>query len=564
MPNENMDKKFVLMESSSRLPDEMVSYTAPPLKNFYVRGSSPDFGDEVVGPYFYEDPIFRPETSNFSMKFKQRFFLITLLMLFATLIACAVLYVMLEFSPKPVSANSSIADEKNQGQVQFQKTRQDTQRTYGKIDLTGPLKGLTEQWQKILKERIDNAKENYAEATSDMSGAFFSDEKPWAITEAVGFGVTNIDELLQIAGDWSVESRKLLDEWYKKGHISAMGYWSGTIHPPEAFSFLDTANEKALQNVAGIEIFKANNSVFKVSQRIGFLLLFMAMSLQGAYLILLILLKKDEDANVKKIIELVIDTLIMGICIIFLRDIVFFFIKGTDIVRDLLIAIGTNSGGDAQDIPNMKGQIDTLLLKKLELLNLPPGNTWDVIFGSLQNACVYTIAWVMFYLVSAVTFALFLLNDIMMAFSLAIGPIILALSIFHPVSNFRNSWINNTISYLVLSPLITIFCMLIIVVLNLATSGFTWAWLVTITVVIFFVALKLPTLAQQMSAQAIGQTAFQTLNLPLIALAGLGAMAGQSVLNSLTGGISNVVFNFIGKIKNVMEKIKSFIQNRLG
>ena len=399
-----------------------------------------------------------------------------------------------------------------------------------------------------------------------MSGAFFSDEKPWAITEAVGFGVTNIDELLQIAGNWSVESRKLLNEWYTKGHISAIAERGNALppQPPEAFSFLDTANEKALQNVAGIEIFKANNSVFKVSQRIGFLLLFMAMSLQGAYLILLILLKKDEDANVKKIMELVIDTLIMGICIIFLRDIVFFFIKGTDIVRDLLIAIGTNSGGGAQDIPNMKEQIDTLLLKKLELLNLPPGSTWDVVFGSLQNACVYTIAWVMFYLVSAVTFALFLLNDIMMAFSLAIGPIILALSIFHPVSNFRNSWINNTISYLVLSPLITIFCMLIIIVLNLATSGFTWAWLVTITVVIFFVALKLPTLAQQMSAQAIGQTAFPTLNLPLIALAGLGAMAGQSVLNALTGGISNVVTSLIGKIKSVFEKIKSFIQNKLG
>lgn len=176
---------------------------------------------------------------------------------------------------------------------------------------------------------------------------------------------------------------------------------------------------------------------------------------------------------------------------------------------------------------------------------------WKKLTSGLKYFGTYIISSIATALANAILTVLIVLADVMMAITLALGPLVIALSFIPQFENFLQQWIKGYVTFLFYQPLASIFQILNIVMMAVTLdSGFTPYLILCFCFI--GACLKIPNIADGLSTSAVMSVASMMAIAPgKFTLQQTAAGAGQGISSAARG-----INALIGKYRGGRIKIK--------
>lgn len=212
---------------------------------------------------------------------------------------------------------------------------------------------------------------------------------------------------------------------------------------------------------------------------------------------------------------------------------------------------GTNVAGAYAYEGNDTLTVDALFselmrLKSASLKAKGSFHLWDLVTGGFTYFFTYIASWLALVISGAILSVLIILADTMMAITLALGPIVAALTLIPPFENYLQNWIKGYITFLFYQPLAACFTILMFVMMAVTMdTGFSGFIILAICYVVG--CMKIPSIADGLSTSALVGVAMMMAFAPAMMVvkaasmgAGMalggpgGAMAASGAVNAVT------------------------------
>lgn len=224
--------------------------------------------------------------------------------------------------------------------------------------------------------------------------------------------------------------------------------------------------------------------------------------------------------------------MILLLAIMFLRNLAMFGISMSDAVRN---AVVNTAFGDVSQAGDVVGK---LLRAKVDLLRISPEvSLWEVMKSGVSELLAQFFGWLGYFLAAAILFVINLLADIMMSMTLAIGPLIIAMSLLPTFDDTLGHWFKGYVTLLFYGPLSAVFSVLLVAMLVIGLDSSPVAFII---VCIAFIAgaANVPDMAKNLSGAVLAGLAVGLASLPM-------RFAG----GALTGGLSSTLGALSSKVK---------------
>ena len=192
---------------------------------------------------------------------------------------------------------------------------------------------------------------------------------------------------------------------------------------------------------------------------------------------------------------------------------------------------------------------EVMQLKSMTLNAKDKLSLWNLITGGFSYFFSYIVTWLARVISGAILSVLIILADCMMAITLALGPLVAALTLVPPFENYLQNWIKGYVTFLFYQPLAACFTVLsfvmMIVTMDTGMSGF-----LILTICYVMGCMKIPSIADGLSTSALVGVAMMMAFAPAMLLTkavamGAGALiggpAGASVASSAVSGAGDML-----------------------
>ena len=209
-----------------------------------------------------------------------------------------------------------------------------------------------------------------------------------------------------------------------------------------------------------------------------------------------------------------------------------------------LAASGTQAGTNAVGTYSYEGN-DSLTTDALfqEVMRLKSAylnaqdefSLWDFVTGGFQYLFMYIISSIARWIAGAVLSVLIILADVMMAITLALGPLVAGLTLIPIFENYLQNWIKGYITFLFYQPLAACFTVLSFVIMIVSMDTGSAGYLILVICYVMG-CMKIPQIADGLSTSALIGVAMMMAFAPAMLTAKVAGIAIGAAAGGLAGG----------------------------